>query len=400
VNLAQTARSTIFSDGVTSYNPFVPGSDIHQFQIPKSIKTSSTDIHGQLQSTYLDQMFDYVAVNTTKGYIQYAGPLSSPSSPTTRADCGNAACTQAVWDLKVDGYSCGERIIYLNTVEGYYGPEACKKVASEFPADCTCAPIANSTVLTTYCGNDACTQAVWNKDVDGASCGRTITWFEKQPNFDFPLACEHVATLFPSVCTCAPVKSGLSLDLKVWLAERFIDKALFDSQYQFYSLGPAYFSQCDLKKKVWYRDLAVDETDPNPALYSRRLIVQRCNPCPRFGGGAGKTIETSSPPPPYFYPPPTPSPQQLLDPSKSYCTDKFAKLNVQNDDFFNKGLDISSLDKSIALIFGVKTTIGQVCAFAKGLKEGKVDDVPGFCCLDAPYESADWGEKVRKQHMK
>ena len=62
----------------------------------------------------------------------------------------------------------------------------------------------------------------------------------------------------------------------------------------------------------------------------------------------------------------------------------------------NQGFDRSSLDTSIALIFGNQTTVGQVCAYARGLEDGTVDDMPGFCCLDAPYESIDWGEKVRK----
>lgn len=78
------------------------------------------------------------------------------------------------------------------------------------------------------------------------------------------------------------------------------------------------------------------------------------------------------------------------------CQSYFEKLKTQNDDYFKKGLNITSLDTSIALIFGKKTTIGQVCSFAKGLKKKTVDDVPGFCCLDAPYESTEWGEKVRK----
>ena len=77
-------------------------------------------------------------------------------------------------------------------------------------------------------------------------------------------------------------------------------------------------------------------------------------------------------------------------------TDQFEQLTAAQNDFFKKGLDLTSLDTSIALIFGNKTTIGQVCSFANGLREGTVDDVPGFCCLDAPYESTEWGEKVRK----
>ena len=53
-------------------------------------------------------------------------------------------------------------------------------------------------------------------------------------------------------------------------------------------------------------------------------------------------------------------------------------------------------DKAIALVFGEKTTIGQVCSFAKGLASNTVTAIPGFCCLDAPYQSKieEWGEKV------
>ena len=48
------------------------------------------------------------------------------------------------------------------------------------------------------------------------------------------------------------------------------------------------------------------------------------------------------------------------------------------------------------IVFGNKTTIGQVCSFAKGLASNTVTNIPGFCCLDAPYQSKieEWGEKV------
>ena len=61
---------------------------------------------------------------------------------------------------------------------------------------------------------------------------------------------------------------------------------------------------------------------------------------------------------------------------------------------FNKTNDL--FDKAIALVFGNKTTIGQVCSFAKGLASKTVTTIPGFCCLDAPYQSKieEWGEKV------
>jgi hypothetical protein len=54
--------------------------------------------------------------------------------------CGNPACTQAVWGAIADGYSCGARITWLQNNEGNTGITACKKVESEFPVICTCAP--------------------------------------------------------------------------------------------------------------------------------------------------------------------------------------------------------------------------------------------------------------------
>ena len=60
----------------------------------------------------------------------------------------------------------------------------------------------------------------------------------------------------------------------------------------------------------------------------------------------------------------------------------------------NQGLARSALDDSIALVFGNKTTIGSVCSYSRALEEELVDNIPGFCCLDAPYESNNWGEIV------
>ena len=59
-------------------------------------------------------------------------------------------------------------------------------------------------------------------------------------------------------------------------------------------------------------------------------------------------------------------------------------------------LNMDIFDVAIALVFGNKTTIGQVCSFAKGLASNTETNIPGFCCLDAPYQSKieEWGEKV------
>lgn len=65
----------------------------------------------------------------------------------------------------------------------------------------------------------------------------------------------------------------------------------------------------------------------------------------------------------------------------------------------NKWASTQDFDRTVSFLFGNKTTPGQVCAYSKALFEKKVTDISGFCCLDAPYESVDWGEKVGLCHL-
>ena len=81
-------------------------------------------------------------------------------------------------------------------------------------------------------------------------------------------------------------------------------------------------------------------------------------------------------------------------PVKELCKLILAILKDLRATLSNQGLVRSQLDTSIALLFGNKTTIGQVCSYSKALEEGMVDNMPGFCCLDAPYEADAWGETV------
>ena len=195
VNLTETEDRKIFRFEEQRFNPYASDSiSRYKFHIPKSIDVKNNDIHGQLQSSFLDKIFHYVPVDLSNGRIEYGGSITF---------------------------------------------------------------------------------------------NRSIT-----PNLNEPL--------------------------KKWLADRFKERDLFDAQYQ-------YFKKC----------------------------------------------------------------------STSFCTTYFKELQTQQGDWYGKGLDITSLDTSIALIFGKKTTIGQVCSFVKGLKDRMVVDAPGFCCLDAPYSSSDWGEKVK-----
>ena len=73
-------------------------------------------------------------------------------------------------------------------------------------------------------------------------------------------------------------------------------------------------------------------------------------------------------------------------------------LRTIQEGLSNEDLGSSSFfDESIALLFGNKTTIGQVCAYSRGLELETVESNPGFCCLDAPYEAQEWGETVSEE---
>ena len=87
------------------------------------------------------QVYDYNNVNRalhkpTSQSSTYAQWWSTGGSPY----CGNYACTQAVWDTIANGPTCGARIMWLQNSEGYTLPAACKKVESEYPTICSCAP--------------------------------------------------------------------------------------------------------------------------------------------------------------------------------------------------------------------------------------------------------------------
>lgn len=89
----------------------------------------------------------------------------------------------------------------------------------------------------------------------------------------------------------------------------------------------------------------------------------------------------------------------MLKGDYDYCYDPFCELQLDRllkaqEGISDAGIASSNLDDSIALLLGSGTTIGQTCSYAKGLELKTVETVPGFCCLDAPYEAQDWGETV------
>ena len=65
-----------------------------------------------------------------------------------------------------------------------------------------------------------------------------------------------------------------------------------------------------------------------------------------------------------------------------------------NDAFYMTPLFVNFTDIMSTLMFGNETTIGQICSYAKAWDNYFVNTLPGYCCLDAPYEANLWGETV------
>ncbi len=86
------------------------------------------------------QVYDYNNVNRALHKPTSQSSTYAQWWSTGNPYCGNYACTQAVWDTIAIGHSCGARIMWLQSGAGYTGPAACKKVESEYPTICTCAP--------------------------------------------------------------------------------------------------------------------------------------------------------------------------------------------------------------------------------------------------------------------
>jgi len=69
-----------------------------------------------------------------------------PPAGTPTTYCGCAECNQAMWDTlatdpELDGsHTCGARISWMQTSQGYSEEAACAHVASEFPEICMCDP--------------------------------------------------------------------------------------------------------------------------------------------------------------------------------------------------------------------------------------------------------------------
>jgi len=140
-------------------------------------------------------------------------PEKCPCDPSTCASidkCGCDSCSEA-WNTAVPTTddptaTCGSRITYLVRDEGFNEPDACAKVASEFPQDCLCG--ASTCPSVHRCGCESCNGA-WNTHVtkgDGntGTCGSRIKWLVDKQSYSEEAACIRVATEFVDECRCDP----------------------------------------------------------------------------------------------------------------------------------------------------------------------------------------------------
>jgi len=75
-------------------------------------------------------------------------PTARPSKPPTPKHCSCNSCTEEVWDrIATDGngsFSCGARILWLQSAQSYGEAAACDKVSAEFPNTCLCGTMSMS----------------------------------------------------------------------------------------------------------------------------------------------------------------------------------------------------------------------------------------------------------------
>ena len=124
--------------------------------------------------------------------------------------CGCQECTLSVLNSDANGFSCGQRIDYLQTEAGgnVAELEACAAIGSEYPSACTpCNPIICDGRAPTFCGCDSCTLEVWTTLAGSFTCGARINYLQTPPggSESEDAACLLIAQAFPAECgDCHP----------------------------------------------------------------------------------------------------------------------------------------------------------------------------------------------------
>jgi hypothetical protein len=145
-------------------------------------------------------------------------PTSCGAAPAIVEDttyCGCPECTNDIWDLDAEDYSCGARITWLLENESATYPteeDACRLVAgNQFPEICgtKCNPdTCNPPPGPTRCGCPRCNEDALGVLADGYSCEARIDYLIGD-TANYPTeadACRQVASEFPNACglVCSP----------------------------------------------------------------------------------------------------------------------------------------------------------------------------------------------------
>lgn len=169
-----------------------------------------------------------------------------PAEELPSTYCGCKSCTHDVWQKKTsDGHTCGARISFLADFNGFEMQHACRVVGGqEFPDECgacnpdTCEPVHGPD--TEYrCGCSRCSDAVWNLDAEGATCGARVNYLMQEHSDLYPTeldACKQVAQVeYPNICgsNCAPDHCDVPLQARtpLYCFPPFDDRTRFKNMW-------------------------------------------------------------------------------------------------------------------------------------------------------------------------
>lgn len=107
-------------------------------------------------------------------------PTLKPTHVQEPMHCGCSACTEGVWNTAVtDGagtFSCGQRITYLQTVDGgsKTEEESCRQVSEEFPSQC--GPSCNPSLCSAQLEDPDPSKLIWSDEFNVNGAPDPLKW--------------------------------------------------------------------------------------------------------------------------------------------------------------------------------------------------------------------------------
>lgn len=165
-------------------------------------------------------------------YPMECGPECHPTKCDDQAPahCSCEECTDEVWETSANGFTCGQRVLFLLATSTE--DEACARVSGQYPEICgtfchpdTCASnnvqpsappsappseLPPSAPVAEHCGCLDCTDAIWGNDAGGFTCGDRIAFLQTIDGGDLTQeqACTSVGETWSYSCgpQCNPTK--------------------------------------------------------------------------------------------------------------------------------------------------------------------------------------------------